>query len=143
MDKKRPPDFGDRESRQRKAYERLGTTTPRCLICDRTNPLCLELHHPAQRQFDKETIILCITHHADASDWQRDHPSRIEGISELIEAVAHWLLGLGDLLHIASQEPEAGSLKELLAYVAAKLHQLARILMSFAQSEPSAVKGSV
>jgi hypothetical protein len=45
MNKKRPPSYGDKESRIRKAIERLGMDTPQCLICGLSHPLQLELHH--------------------------------------------------------------------------------------------------
>ena len=135
---RRPPDYGDRESRLRKAYERLGTNTPRCLICSQTNPLRLELHHPAQQEYDDETIILCSSDHDDASDWQKDHPHKIEGCSSVIEIVAHWLFGLGDLLNIAASESQGAELKEYLSYIAAKLHVLGRILIDLAKAATSA-----
>jgi hypothetical protein len=113
--------YGDREQRLRKAYERLGTDNPKCLICCGTNPLCLELHHPAQHAFAPETIILCSNHHDDASDWQKDHPEKIADCNSILETIGHWLLGLGDLCHIAAHEPSIGSLKEFLHYLASTL----------------------
>lgn len=135
MSKKRPPDFGDRAQRLRKAYERLGTDTPQCLICGETNPLRLELHHPAQHKFDDCTVIVCSNHHDDASDWQKDHPAKIEGCTGVLEQIGHWLLGLGDLIHIAAQEPGLGPLKDLLIYVAHKLRAFGRHLIETAGSE--------
>jgi hypothetical protein len=135
---RRLPDYGDRESRLRKAYERLGTNTPRCLICGQTNPLRLELHHPAQQEYDDETIILCSSEHDDASDWQKDHPRKIEDPPSVLEIVAHWLFGLGDLLNIAASEPQGAELKELLSYIAAKLHALGHILIDLAKAAASA-----
>jgi hypothetical protein len=134
MSKKRPPNFGDRESRLRTACERLGHLDPRCKICRENNPLRLEMHHPAQHEFDPETIPVCASHHKDASDWQKDHPLKIEGCTSVLEPAAHWLLGLGDLLRIASQEAGAEALKDLLIYVADKLHQLARVLIEIANA---------
>jgi hypothetical protein len=134
MNKKRPPNFGDRETRLRTAYERLGCTNPHCIICGEPNPLRLEQHHPAQHEFDGETIPLCASHHKDASDWQKDHPQKIPGCTSPLEPIAHWLFGLGDLLRIASQEPAAEALKELLIYIADKLHKFARTLVDFARA---------
>jgi len=131
---RRPPDHGDRESRRRRAFERLGTDEPGCLICGYTNPFCLELHHPAQKEFDDETAILCSNNHDDASDRQKDHPDKIEGCVSVLEPLAHWLFGLSDLLMIAAGEPQGAELKELLTYVAAKLHALAHVLMDLAQA---------
>jgi len=140
---RRPPDYGDRESRFRKAYERLGTNTPRCLICGQTNPLRLELHHPAGKDFDDETVIICSNHHDDASDWQHDHPPKVEGCNSIIEVLAHWVFGLGDLLKIAAEEPSASELKELLTYVASKLHMLGHILIEIARNISSKPEGAI
>ncbi len=134
---KRPPDYGDREARLRKAYERLGTDTPHCLICRQTNPFRLELHHPAQRQYDDETIILCSGHHDEASDWQKDHPLKIDGSHNTIEIQTHWLFGLGDLLKIAASEPQGAELRELLVYAAAELHAVGHIFIHLAKSTKS------
>jgi len=137
VSKKRPPDFGDRESRLRRAYERLGTDKPRCIICGETNPLRLRLHHPAQHAFDDETVIICSSHHDDASDWQSDHPAKIEGCTSVFEPIGHWLLGLGDLLHIAAHEPDIGTLKEFLIYVAQKLREFGRVMIELARATTS------
>jgi hypothetical protein len=132
--KTNPLNHGDRDARIRRAWERLGTENPRCLICSQKNPLRLELHHPTQHQFDDETAVLCSNHHDDASDWQKDHPQKIEGFSGIIEIVAHWLFGLGDLLNIAASEPPCAELKDLLTYIAGKLHSLGHLLIDLAQS---------
>jgi|SRR6516164_5195419 hypothetical protein len=133
MTKKRPPDFGDRESRLRKAYERLGTNNPRCMFCSVTNPLLLELHHPAQHEFDSATIIVCSNHHKNASDWQKNHQQKLEGCTSALEPMAHWLLGLGDLARIVSDEPSAAIFKELLIFIAEKLGEIARALIGMAR----------
>jgi hypothetical protein len=144
MTKKCMPDHGDKESRIRKAYERLGTTTPSCLICGETNPLRLELHHPAQRQYDDRTIILCSNHHDEASDWQRDHPFKIEGCTSLIEVAAHWLFGLGDLAKIAADESWAAQVKPLLSYIAMLLHEIGHLLINLARTKAaSAAPGAI
>ena len=132
MSKKRPPNFGDRETRLQKAYERLSTRNPRCIVCGETNPLRLQLHHPAQEEFDRETVIICSSHHNDASEWQKDHPQKIDGCTSVLEPMAHWLFGLGDLLRIASEEPGAEIFKGLLVYIADKLRQFAQALIDMA-----------
>ena len=105
MTKRRAPQFGDREQRLRKAYERLGTDNPRCLFCPETNPLCLELHHPAQNSFAHETIIVCSNHHDDLSDWQKEHPQKVDNCTSQLEPIGHWLLGFGDLLFVGASIP--------------------------------------
>ena len=141
MTRKRP-DFGDREQRLRKAYERLGTNNPKCLICGEAKPLCLELHHPAQHKYAAETIILCSNHHDIASDWQKDHPGKIDGSTNIMETVAHWLLGLGDLCHIAACEPSIESLKDFLLNLAEMLRAFGRQLIEMAHSQAVAEAAS-
>ena len=140
---RRPPDHGDRELRQRRAFERLGGDDRSCLICQKTNPICLELDHVAGRAYDDETVVLCSNHHDDKSDRQKDHPEKIEGCTSVLEVVAHWLFNLGDLLLIAAEEPYGAELKELLSYVGRKLHELAQILMGLARDATPSVNGGV
>ncbi len=137
MGKKRSPDYGDKESRIRKALERLGTDTPECLICGLPHPLQLELHHPAQQKFDDETVILCSNDHKEASDWQKDHPQKIEEAVVKLETIGHWLLGLSDLLKVAADQSFAGQLRELLLYIADKLHGFGLALIEMAQLAPN------
>lgn len=134
---KKHPDFGDRDQRIRKACERLGSDNPKCAVCGEANPLCLELHHIAQHKFSAETIILCSNHHDNASDWQKEHPVKIEGCTSILEVSGHWLLGLGDLLRIAADEPFAEQLRELLLYVASKLRTFGIALIDMARLAPT------
>jgi hypothetical protein len=141
MSKKRAPDIGTRQERMDKAYERLGTRTPKCIICGETNPLRLRLHHPAQHGFDAdETVIICSSEHDDASDWQKEHPEKIEGCTSVLEPIGHLLLGIGDLAHIAAHEPSAGSLKDFLLYVAEKLRATGRQLIELARTSTKAAE---
>jgi hypothetical protein len=144
MSKKRPPDIGDREERVHKAYERLGTRTPSCIICGETSPLRLRLHHPAQHGFDAdETVIICSSDHDDASDWQRDHPGKIEGCRSALEPIGHMLLGIGDLAYIAAHQRDIGTLKEFLLYIAETLRTLGRQLIELARSATIAAEGAL
>ena len=138
---RRPPDHGDRESRRQKAIERLGGYDRSCLICRKTNPIYLELDHVAGRAYDDETQALCSNHHGDKSDRQKDHPGKIENCTNTLEVIAHWLFNLGDLLLIASEEPYGAELKDLLSYVAAKLHELGRILIDLACNATLSIDG--
>jgi hypothetical protein len=142
MSKKRLPDIGDREERMHKAYERVGTRSPRCIICGEANPLRLRLHHPAQHDFDADkTVIICSSHHDDASDWQKEHPEKIQWCTSVLEPVGHLVLGLGDLAHIAAHEHDIGPLKEFLLYVAEELRALGRELIELARSTTTAADG--
>ena len=59
------------ERRRQRALERLGTNTPRCVVCGFDNPLALELHHIAGRAYDDELVPVCRNcHTARLSDAQ-------------------------------------------------------------------------
>src|SRR5689334_7275180 len=86
-----------RSARRRRALERLGTDSPKCLYCDERDPLVLERHHLAGRAFSDDTVILCRNHHRKLSDLQKDHPEKIADPPDELEGMAHFLLGLADL----------------------------------------------
>jgi hypothetical protein len=143
MNKKKSPDYGDKEFRIRKALERLGTDTPECLICGLSHPLQLELHHPAQEKFDNETIILCSNDHKEVSDWQKDHPQKIDSAVAELETIGHWLLGLSDLLTVATNHSFAERPRELLLYIAGKLREFGLALIGMARPVPTTMTGPI
>jgi hypothetical protein len=49
----------EREKRRQMRLERLGTNTPRCVVCGEDDPSCLELHHIPGRKFGDELGIVC------------------------------------------------------------------------------------
>ena len=59
---------GDKETRLRTAFERLGSNHPHCLLGHKASPHAMQLHHVAERDFDAETVILCSNHHDPVSD---------------------------------------------------------------------------
>lgn len=87
----------DAERRLQKAFERLGTNNPKCVLCGETNPHCLELHHPGGGDYSDETIIQCRNCHRKSEDARKDHPAQIADPPDLVERVGHLLLGLADL----------------------------------------------
>ncbi len=90
-----------KRARARKTAERLGSADPRCVGCGEADPRCLELHHVAGEKFGTDTVHACRNCHRKMSDNQRDHPAPIGGKSSLLEQIAHFLLGLADLLQLA------------------------------------------
>jgi hypothetical protein len=134
---------GDKEARYRKACERLGSDTPHCIIGDETNPHAIELHHVAGRKFDDETISLCLNHHAQVSDAQKDHPPKIDGCTNPLEAIGHFLLGLGDLVAIASEHPAGEPIREFLIYLQSKLREFGLRLIEMARATPHETFGGV
>jgi hypothetical protein len=140
---KRIFDYGDYDARRRRACERLGADNASCLMCSENDPCCLELHHIAGRAYDGRTVFLCKNHHAKASNAQKDHPAKIPGCTSPLEAMAHLLLGLGDLLNIAVDDLKAADLAELLSYVASNLHTLGHALLELAKADASAKHGGV
>lgn len=89
-----------REMRRQNALERLGTNNPRCHVCGKTNPHCLERHHIAGRAHANDTVIVCRNCHRELSDKQKDHPALKSPTSDPVERIAHFLLGLADLFEL-------------------------------------------
>lgn len=102
--KKAPINHGDYETRLRKAYERLGTDTPKCVFCEVADPFILELHHVSGRKFGNDLVIVCLNHHGRLSSAQKDHPSKLDGACDPLEAMGHFLLGLAELLVLAVEK---------------------------------------
>jgi hypothetical protein len=127
---------GDRESRRRRAQERLGSDKASCLLCDVTDAFVLELHHVAGRKYDDETVPLCLTHHGQASEFAKDHPAKIEGCKNQMEAIGHFLLGLGDLAHITADELRDPMLANFLMYLRLKLKVFGLLLVKAARRSP-------
>ena len=94
----------EKEKRRQSRLERLGTDTPYCGVCGVTDDRCLELHHVAGRKFDGDTVILCRNHHRMLSDDQVDYPDPIDEVPSLMEAVAHLLRGIADLLTLLAEQ---------------------------------------
>jgi hypothetical protein len=90
--------------RKEKALRRLGTSNPRCCNCSEGDPRCLEEHHIAGCKYDPTTCIVCRNCHRKLSDAQRDHPHAIEDGGGFLEKIAHFLLGLADLLGLAAEK---------------------------------------
>lgn len=89
-----------REARIQSSLERLGISNPRCVFCNENNPLALEKHHIAGREFRDEEVIVCRNHHRLLSDWQKDHPKKIYEKPHELEVIAHFLAGLADFFEL-------------------------------------------
>jgi hypothetical protein len=89
-----------REARIQSSLERLGTTNPKCVFCSENNPLALEKHHIAGREFRAEEVIVCRNHHRLLSDWQKDHPKKLYEKPHELEVIAHFLAGLADFFEL-------------------------------------------
>ena len=111
--------MSDAERRYLRALERLGTSHPVCVACGEDDPRCLEAHHIAGRAFDDQTVLVCRNCHRRLSDAQRDHPEKIGTPPSLLEKLAHFLLGLGDMLHLIADRLKAFA-ADLLGIVAAE-----------------------
>ena len=92
--------MSDAEKRHLRALERLGTSHPVCVACGEDDPRCLEAHHIAGRAFDDQTVLVCRNCHRKLSDAQKDHPGKIGDPPSPLERIAHFLLGIGDMLHL-------------------------------------------
>ena len=134
---KRTFNHGDKETRQRKACERLGSETPHCLLSGETSPHAIELHHVAGREFDAEVVPLSLNHHARVSDAQKDHPTKIPDCTNPLEEVGHFLLGLGDLVAVAVEDHREHPLAEFLTYLRWKLQEIGTRLIEMARTRPN------
>ena len=90
----------NRERRRQKALERLGTNTPRCVLCGHDDPHALELHHIAGDVFGDELVPVCRNCHRPLSDMQKDHPAAVTTLPTDLEQIGHFLLGLADLFEL-------------------------------------------
>ena len=115
-----------REARHQTRLERLGTATPRCVVCGLEDDRCLEAHHIAGRRFDPLTAIVCRNHHRILSDDQKDHPDPIKGPPSLHERIGHFLKGLADLF----------------VMLAATMHGFGDALIAFAIGETTRTAGA-
>lgn len=89
-----------RERRERVAKKRLGTPNPKCAACGFNDRTCLEAHHVAGQAYDPTKVITCRNCHRRLSDWQKDHPEKLEAIPSFDEQLAHFLLGLADFFEL-------------------------------------------
>jgi hypothetical protein len=86
------------EHRKQAAFKRLGTNTPKCVLCPEDDWRCLDLHHVAGREYGDDVVIVCRNCHARLSDAQYDHPEKIWEPPERRERDGHALLGWADIM---------------------------------------------
>ncbi len=89
-----------RERRKQQALGRLGSNSPRCVVCGCDDPLALELHHLAGQAFGDDTVPVCRNCHRRLSDFQKDHSIGQASSSSEIEPIRRFLLGLADLFEM-------------------------------------------
>jgi hypothetical protein len=89
-----------RERRFQGAHERLQARNPKCAFCTENNPLVLEKHHVAGKDYHEGTVIVCRNHHRLLSDLQKDHPQKIYEQPGDLEQIAHYLAGLADFFEL-------------------------------------------
>jgi hypothetical protein len=94
----------DEEVKQQRAFQRLGTDHPQCLLCGESDYRCLELHHIAGRAFDEQTVIYCRNCHRKLSDSTANtampmNPPVMEQIGQFLLGLAEFLLALIERLH--------------------------------------------
>ena len=131
------PNYGDKESRRRRALERLGTDNPMCLLSGEENPIALHLHHVAGHHFHELTISVSLTVHAKVSDLQKDHPAKIEGCTNPLEIIGHLFLGFGDLLEVAADGLCDPLLADFLTWLRQKLKEFGLLLIEMARRAPT------
>ncbi len=132
---------GDKETRRRKACERLGSEGPHCILGHQTNPHALELHHVAGREFDDETVCLCHNHHAVITDAQKDHPAKLDGCTNPLEGIGNLLFGLGELVAVVIEDIGDHHLLEFLTHLRWKLQETGTLLIEYARRTPDETFG--
>jgi hypothetical protein len=90
------PSMPDWETRERRAFRRLGTDKPACCHCGTSDWRLLELHHPAGRAYDDITVILCRNCHAVQTDAQGDHPPMVNDTPTMLDRIGRLLINLSD-----------------------------------------------
>lgn len=90
----------ERERREQRRLEKLGTNDPRCGMCEETDWRTFELHHPAGRKHDDATVLICSNCHRKVSDDQKDHPAFDPNADAMLASIGNFLLGLADMLRI-------------------------------------------
>ena len=90
----------DAVCRLQRAYERLGSYSPRCVNCGEDDPHCLENHHVAGRKADEGQIPICRNCHRKLSDTQKDQPKTVGRKPEPMEQIGLFLLGVADLFEL-------------------------------------------
>ena len=137
MTKNKSRNYGDKESRRRRALERFGTDNPKCLLTGEDNPVALHLHHVAGHRYDDVVVPVSLTVHAKASDLQKDHPDKIEGCKNPLEDIGHLLLGLGDMLEVVIDDLRDPLLADFLTWLRLKLNEIGVLLIEFARRAPT------
>ncbi|KAA5805342.1 hypothetical protein F1654_05015 [Alkalicaulis satelles] len=84
------------EKRLERAYRRLGTRNPVCVMCGETNPHVIELHHIAGTLLN-DTVPICRNCHRKVSDPQKDRHG-LETFDSDQTRIGHYLCGLADVL---------------------------------------------
>lgn len=92
--------YFDRERREQRRLETLGTNEPRCGMCGETDWRVMELHHVADHGRDETVVCICANDHRRVTDDQKDHPAFDPNADPLLDKIGHFLLGLADILRI-------------------------------------------
>jgi hypothetical protein len=107
-------ELGNFERRKRRAFQRLGSDHPQCVLCPVTDWQILELHHVAGRAFAEDCVILCRNCHGKLSYPDENEPQPLD--APLLERIGNKLIGWGELLVQLGQQLIASG-KQLLQAV--------------------------
>lgn len=88
------------EIRRQRRLRRLDASKPRCVVCGCDDVRCLEAHHLAGQAYHGELHWVCRNCHRKLSDAQQDHPGPVTYPPSFLEVVAHYLLGLAEMLRL-------------------------------------------
>lgn len=93
-----------RERRLRQHFERLRSKLAACFVCGERSPHRLQGHHTAGRHHSETIGWLCLNHHADITDEQRDYPYKIFDPPDPVERIAYALLNEAFLFEVIAAE---------------------------------------
>jgi hypothetical protein len=88
---------------KRARIKALGTDQPICAMCGERDWRCIEAHHVAGRKRDRTTVLLCANDHRRVTDNQQEHPISVSADDQLLDQIAHFLLGLADMLRVVAE----------------------------------------
>jgi len=95
------------ETERVKDARRLHGFAQVCVICGRSNPRCLELHHLPERGYGDERVPLCRNCHRTVTDRRNNKPAPPD--PSKLDVMGQWLLALAQfLLELARNAFEFG-----------------------------------
>ena len=81
-------------AKKRRKFEAAGHFVHVCTCCPQADVLCLTFEHPAGRNHDDTTTLICMNCKALRDCFQRAEPSPSPNPQNVFEVIGRWLLGI-------------------------------------------------